>query len=294
MLTRLSLAAVAAVLWVPAHAADIDWKKVDEAMGRPSAAQAGGVHRYGFPRGDLHVSLDGVELEPALALGGWLAFKPEGASAMVMGDLVLTQDEIKPVMQKLIEGGIAATAVHNHLLRAQPMTLYMHVLGHGDPARLAAVFRDAIALTRVPPPAPSPATPPTVDLDTAMLERTLGAKGNATGGVYQFGFPRAETIHDGTMDVPPTMGTGTAINFQPTGDGKAAVTGDFVLTQSEVGPVMRTLLANGIEVTALHNHMLADQPRLFFMHFWANAAADKLARGLRAALDQTKLASKKG
>jgi hypothetical protein len=288
----MSLALVATLLWFPAFAAEPDWKPVEAAMGRPSVAQPGGVHRFNFPRTDLKVTLDGVEIKPALALGGWLAFKPEGNGVMVMGDLVLTHDEIAPVMKKLGDGGIAVTALHNHLLRSTPATMYMHVLGHGDAVKLATAFHEALALSKIPAPSPPPATPPAVDLDTAMLDKTMGAKGTANGGVYQFGFPRADTIRDGKMEVPPTLGTANAINFQPTGGGKAAITGDFVLTANEVGPVMRTLQANGIEVTAVHNHMLNEQPRLFFMHFWANDSADKLARGLRAALDKVKL--KKG
>jgi Domain of Unknown Function (DUF1259) len=286
MRARLTLAVMTVALSFPALAADIDWKQVDDAMGRASAAQAGGVHRFGFPRGDLKVTLDGVEIKPALALGGWLAFKPEGDAVMVMGDLVLTHDEINPVMKKLVDSGIAITALHNHLLRSTPATMYMHVLGRGDPTKLARSFHDALALSKIPAPTPAPtAAGPALELDTAMLDKTLGAKGTAVGGTYQFGIPRAETIRDGKMDVPPNVGTAIAINFQPTGGGKAAITGDFVLTNDEVGPVMRALLASGIEVTALHNHMLDDQPRLFFMHFWANDAADKLAGGLKAALD---------
>jgi hypothetical protein len=286
-----SVAAVAILVAFPALAADIDWKQVDEAMGRSSAAQAGGVHRYGFPRTDLKVTLDGVAIKPALALGGWLAFKPEGGTVMVMGDLVLTHDEINPVMKKLGDGGIAITALHNHLLRSTPATMYMHVLGHGDPVKLAGAFHAALALSKIPPAAAA-APPPALDLDTALLDKTLGAKGNAAGGTYQFGFPRADTIREDGMDVPPNLGAAIAINFQPTGGGKAAITGDFVLTADEVNPVIRTLQANGIEITAVHNHMLDEQPRLFFMHFWANDSADKLAHGLRAALDKVKLAKR--
>ncbi|MGK9167698.1 DUF1259 domain-containing protein [Inquilinus limosus] len=283
-------AALAAGVVAPAHA-EIDWTKVDQAIGRPGAAQPDGVHRYGLPRTDLHVTLDGVAIKPALALGSWLAFQPMGDEAMVMGDLVLTQDEVGPVTKSLAEGGIEVTALHNHLLRAEPATLYLHVDGHGDPVKLAVALHAALALSKTPlaPPPGSSAQQP-VDLDTAALDGILRSKGKANGGVYQFTIPRAETIMDGGMAVPVSMGTGIAINFQPTGNGKAAITGDFVLIGSEVNPVLRTLRESGIEVTALHNHMLDDQPRLFFMHFWANDDAGKLARGLRAALDQMNLA----
>ena len=252
----------------------------------------GGVYRVGLPRTDLHVTLDGVELKPGFALGSWLAFRPDGNATMVMGDLVLTETEIAPVMTKLAEGGIEITALHNHLLRAQPPTFYMHVLGHGDAVTLATALHDGLGPqqdTARRCAAPRAATP-SIDLDTAMIDRTLGAKGRAAGGVYQFGIARAETIKDGGMEVPVAMGSAEAINFQPTGNGKAAITGDFVLTAAEVNPVLRALRQNGIEVTALHNHMLDDQPRLFFMHFWANDDAQKLAKGLRAALDKINIA----
>src|SRR5215211_4004372 len=277
-----------------ASAQEIDWKKVDQAIGR-SAAASGDVHRYGFPRSDLTVTLDGVAIRPALALGGWTAFKPAHGGAMVMGDLVLLESEIKPVMSKLIENGLEITAVHNHLLRANPATFYMHVGGHGDPLKLASAIRTALAESKTPLAAPaSPASPPAIDLDTAQLEQIIGAKGQSNGGVYQFGVPRRDAVNESGMQIAPPgpMGVATAINFQPTGGGKAAITGDFVLIGEEVNPVLKALRSNGIEVTAIHSHMMTEQPRLIFMHFWANDDAVKLARGLRAALDAT--ASVKG
>jgi hypothetical protein len=273
----------------PAGAQDIDWKKVDDALGR-SAAVSGDVHRYGFPRTDLSVTLDGVTIRPALALGGWAAFKPMHGGAMVMGDLVLLEAEINPVMTKLIENGIEITAIHNHVLRGNPATFYMHIGGHGDPVKMAAAIRTALAESKTPltsPPAASP--PPAVDLDTAQIDQIIGDKGQANGGVYQLGVPRREPITENGVAIAPVgpMGLATAINFQPTGGGKAAITGDFVLTADEVNPVIKALRENGIEVTAIHSHMLTEQPRLIFMHFWANDDALKLARGLRAALDKT-------
>ena len=208
---------------------------------------------------------------------------------MVMGDLVLTMDEVAPVMTKLAGGGIAVTALHNHLLRNQPFTMYMHVQGNGDPVKLATALHAALAESKTPlttSPAAPGAAPPPIDLDTAALDRTLGAKGTNNGGIYQFGIPRAEPIKDDGMDVPPPMGSANAINFQPTGGGKAAITGDFVLIAKEVNPVLKALREHGIEVTAIHNHMLDDQPHLYFMHFWANDDAKKLAEGLKAALAQ--------
>jgi uncharacterized protein DUF1259 len=272
-----------------ASAQQIDWKKVDEAIGR-TAAVAADVHRYGFPRTDLHVTLDGVTIKPALALGGWLAFKPAHDGAMVMGDLVLLQPEINPVMTKLIASGIEITAVHNHLLRAEPLTFYMHVSGHGDPVKLATALRAGLAESKTPLAAPAAAAaPPAIDLDTAQLDQIMGAKGQNNGGVYQFGIPRRDPINEDGMQLSPAGPTGvaTGIGFQPTGGGKAAITGDFVLTGEEVNPVIKALRSSGIEVTAIHSHMLTEQPRLIFMHFWAHDDALKLAKGLRAALDKT-------
>ena len=270
-------------------AQDIDWQKVDEAFGRKAAVVAGDVHRYGFPRTDLTVTLDGVTIKPALALGGWVAFKAMGGEAMVMGDLVLLETEIKPVMTKMIENGLDITAVHNHLLRASPATFYMHVGGHGDPVKLATAIRTALAESKTPlTPSAAAAPPPAIDLDTAQLDQIIGAKGQANGGVYQFGVPRRDPVTMDGMAVAPAgpLGVATGIGFQPTGNGNAAITGDFVMVSSEVNPVIKALRAGGIEVTALHSHMLDEQPRLFFMHFWANDDAIKLAKALRTALDE--------
>jgi hypothetical protein len=275
----------------PANAQEIDWKKVDEAAGRTGAV-TGDVHRYGFPRTDLQVTLDGVAIRPALALGGWAAFKPMHGGAMVMGDLVLLETEINPVMAKLLEGGIEITAVHNHLLRANPETFYMHIGGHGDPVKMAEIIRSALALSKTPfnpPPAASTAAPG-IDLDTAQLDQIIGAKGQVNAGVYQFNVPRRDPVTESGMALPIPMGSANAINFQPTGGGRAAITGDFVITGDEVNPMIKTLRANGIEVTAIHSHMLTEQPRLFFVHFWANDDALRLARGLRAALEKTAVA----
>lgn len=276
------------LLAAPAWAAP-DWARVDAALGRSGVEQAGGAHRYGFPRSDLNVVLDGVSIRPSLALGSWAAFQPMGDEVMVMGDLVLTHEEVNPVMSRLLQGGFSITALHNHLLRSAPGTMYMHIAGHGDPVRLATALRQALVASRTPmtpPPAATSEAPPQLDLNTETLDRLMGAKGKITSGVLQYSFPRAERLMDGGMATPPSMGTATAINFQPTGGGKAAITGDFVLIASEVDPVLRALRANGIEVTALHNHMLNDEPRLFFVHFWANDDAARLARGLRSALDK--------
>jgi biotin operon repressor len=283
---RLVIPLIATVaLATPTFAAEPDWNQVAQALDKSGNVQAGGVYRVGFPRTDLNVSLDGLALRPGFALGGWVAFQPMGAEAMVMGDLVLTQDEVNPVMRKLEEGGIEITAVHNHLLRAEPMTLYMHVQGHGDPAKLASALHAGLALSKTPF-APPPGTSTPANIDMLGIDGIMGYRGQDSGGIYQFGIPRAQPITDQGMALPGPMGAAIAINFQPTGFDTAAITGDFVLLASEVNPVIKALQANGIEITALHSHMLDEQPRVFFMHFWANDDARKLATGLRAALDK--------
>jgi hypothetical protein len=268
------------------------WKAVDEQLGRAGSIQPGDVYKVGLPRTDLHVSIGDVELKPALALGGWLAFKQTGHGAMVMGDLVLTEDEVAPITAKLQAAGIEQTAIHNHILHESPRVVYMHVGGYGEVAQLAKALHDGLSVTKLPPAGPAKPSELT-GLDQKEVEQAIGRPGKVNGGVLQFSVPRAEKITDEGMEIPPAMGTATALNFQPTGAGKAAITGDFVLVASEVNPVIRVLNDNGIEVTALHSHMLTESPRLFFMHFWANADAVKLAKALNSALAKTNSASAK-
>ena len=308
--------AVLGTLATGASAAEPWQDAIATGLGKPGTAMPGGVYRVGLPRTDLKVTLDGVQLKPSLALGSWLAFVRHGGGneVMVMGDLVLTEDEVNPVMKRLVENGVEITAIHNHLLRASPSTLYMHVSGQGEPGKLATILAGALGASRTPfggetagssppsgktepasageGPVPAKATAPdqSLDLDTAAIDAAIGRKGKVNGGVYAVSVPRSETPKDHGMVVPEAMGSAIAINFQPTGGGKAAITGDFVLTADDVNPVIKALRASGIEVTALHNHMLDDEPRLFFMHFWANDDAGKLAKGLRDALDQVKVA----
>jgi len=268
-----------------AGAAEIDWGKVDRALGKPGVNQPGGVHKYGLPRSDLKITVDGVAIKPTLALGSWIGFMPMGDGAMFMGDLVLTDNEIEPVMKRLSDEGVEITAIHNHLLRTKPAVFYMHVGGRGDPVKLALALHSGLSLSHTPFAAPAQAAaPPTIDLDTSAIDAALQAKGTINGGVYQVNIPRAESISEAGMAIPPSLGTATAINFQPTGAGKVAITGDFVLLGKEVDPVLKAMRSNGIEVTALHSHMIDDSPHLFFMHFWANGDVTKLTHGLKAAL----------
>ena len=270
------------------QSASNEWKPVEDALGRKGSLQPGDVYKFSMPRSDLKVTVAGTPIKAGLALGSWLAFKRTGKDAVVMGDLVLTESEVEPVMAKLQQEGIEETAIHNHLLNESPRVLYMHVAGHGDAAKLAAGLKNALALTKTPLSSPTPAAQQqSLGFDTAQLDQALGHKGKNNNGIYQFSIPRAEKINDMGTEIPPSMGTATAINFQPTGNGKAAITGDFVLLAKEVNPVIRALRDHGIMVTALHSHMLTEEPRLFFMHFWANDDATKLATGLKAALENT-------
>lgn len=264
---------------------EASWKPVETAMGRSGAPQPDGACKFSMPRSDLRVVASGISLKPGFALGSWAAFDRPGPGATAMGDLVLLEDEVNPVIARLQQAGIEITAVHNHLLHESPRIIYVHFHGHGDAQRIAQGLHQALAATATPPAAPPPSQPPALGFDSATVEQALGYKGKNNGGVFQVAVPRAEPIVSGGP-LLNSMGVATAINFQSTGGGKAAITGDFVLIGSEVNPVIAAVRQAGIAITALHSHMLDEQPRLFFMHFWANDDPVKLARGLRAALEK--------
>jgi hypothetical protein len=287
---RRSTAIIAALLAFAATSgaqAAPDWIAVAKALGKSGTQMPGGVYRVGLPRSDLHVQLGDIELKPTFALGSWVAFAPMGNQAMVMGDLVLTEDEVEPVMKSLLDSGLQVTALHNHLFNARPATFYMHIGGTGDPVNLANAVHAALTMSKTPfASAPPPPSPPAVDLDTAAIDATLGAKGTVAGGVYQVGVPRLEPAKAMGMAVDGPLGGAESINFQPLGGSKAAITGDFILVAKEVNPVIRALRTNGIDVTAIHNHMLDDQPRMFFVHFWAHDDLPKLLTALKAALSE--------
>jgi hypothetical protein len=266
-----------------------DWAAVTTAIGRPGAIQSDGVMKYGFPRNDLSVTLDGVRLKPALALGSWVAFKrTSDGNAMAMGDLVLREEEVSGVISSLQQGDVLQTAVHNHLLRESPRVVYVHIESRGAAAKIATAIRTALDLTATPPPLPAAGPATAIDLDTAMIHRTLGYAGKVNGGVYQVNVPRSDIIRMDGEVIPPSMGVSTAINFQPTRSGRSAITGDFVMRESEVNRIIPILRAGQIAITALHSHMIGEDPRLYFMHFWANDNVSVLASTLRRALDQLK------
>ena len=274
-----------------APAASPDWKAVEQALGKSGQLQAGDVFRVGMPRTDLNVTVKGVPVKAGFALGSYAAFKQVGEHAMVMGDLVLLDAEVPAVMSGLFGNGLEVTAVHNHLNEMSPHIMYMHYEGHGDAVQLAKGLRQALSASATPlgtapaASAPSAAAP---GIDPKPIEQALGRQGrDVGGGVFQVTVPRAESITAMGQPLLPAMGVVTVMNFQPTGDGKAAITGDFVLIDREVNAVARALRQHGIEVTAIHNHGLADTPRLFYMHFWGTDDPATLAQGLKAALDQT-------
>ena len=284
------LAATAGALEVTL-ASEPDWKTVEAALGKSGQIQPGGVFRIGLPRTDLAVTVKGVPVKAGFALGSYAAFKPVGDQAMVMGDLVLLDQEVPAVMAGLFKGGLEVTAVHNHLNDMSPHVMYMHYEGHGEAVKLATALRQALSASGTPFGGGGSATAAPAagsGLDTKQIEQALGRSGRALdGGVFQVTVPRTEVITEMGVQLLPAMGVTTVINFQPTADGKAAITGDFVLIDKEVNAVARTLVQYGIDVTAIHNHGLMDTPRLFYMHFWANDDPVKLAQGLKAALSQT-------
>jgi len=274
------------VLPFAASAQGLDTAKIDQALGR-SGQKIGDVYKFGFPRTDLHVSVHGLAIKPGLALGSWAAFTGTDADAMVMGDLVLLEDEINPVMEKLRSSGFDISAVHNHLIDETPHVMYMHYMGHGTASQLATSLRAALAVSKTPLETPATAAENTVlPAWVNTVEDALARKGTYKGGVLSYGVPRADAITMAGITIAPAAGVAEAINFQSADSGNVATTGDFVLTAEEVNPVISELQAHHILVTALHSHMLTEQPRLFFMHFWGQGAPQDVAAGIKAALDK--------
>lgn len=271
-----------------------DRRNVETALGRAGTLQPGNVYKVSFARSDLDVRVGDVRLKPALALGSWAAFIDIGnGRVMAMGDLVLVESEVNDVISALQEGGIEQSALHNHVLGESPRVMYLHFSSHGDAIAIARTLRTALERTGTPLQSPAAASSNAPDLPVSEIDRILGVAGKANGGVLQYSVPRAERITEHRIEVPPAAGMATALNFQATGNGRAAITGDFVMTAGEVNPVIRELRSGGIDVTALHSHMLDEEPRLFFMHFWANDDAVKLAATLRRALDRTNVGFEK-
>jgi hypothetical protein len=277
----------ASVFPIAGSAQGLDTAKIDQVLGR-SGQKMGDVYRVGFPRTDLHVVVDGLAIKPGLALGSWAAFAGTDSSASVMGDLVLLESELDPVMEKLRISGFEITAVHNHLTGEAPHVMYMHYMGHGPAAQLATSLQAALAASKTPlgKPAAVPVEPASPPDWVKIVEDTLGRKGTFKGGVLSYGVPRQQALSMDGMNLVPAQGVAESINFQEADTGRVATTGDFVLTAGEVNPVISALEQNHVRVTALHSHMLTEEPRLFFMHFWAVGNPASVAEGIKAALSR--------
>jgi hypothetical protein len=260
------------------------WAPVQKALGMNGTIYDDGTISFDIAR-SIEVTLDGVRLAPGSDLSHEIHMMKDGNRAMVMGELVLTEDEVGNVTGKLIRAGINETALHNHMLRESPHLMYLHFMTYGDPVALATAIRGI-----VDPLAKGPAGGnPGMSLNRTGLDQIMGAKGDFANGVYGYSFPRGDDVSmDGTT-LSPHMDISEEVSFQPLGDGKAALVGELTLEADEVEPVIKAFTDHGIEVTAVHSHMLTEQPRLFYLHTWATGDAETLARGARAALDQTGL-----
>lgn len=270
-----------------APASKVDWTLVEKTLGRPGAVQDG-VHKVTFWRTDMPVMIGRTHVAPAAALGSWIAFRETPSGITCDGDLVLARDEVAPVMDALQQHGFEITALHNHLMFETPEVMYMHFFARGDLGPIVDGMKAALERTHTPTTAATTKPPQgSITYDQKTIEQVIGKAGTASGPVLAFGFPRSQPIMMHAVTMPPPMGMATAINFQPSPHGVAA-TGDFVLLENEVNPVLAALRKGGITVTAVHNHMLDDNPRMVFVHFWAEGPAERVARTLRDALDQTK------
>jgi hypothetical protein len=274
-----------------------DWTSVENVFGKKGTVQDN-VFKISYPRSDLKVKVGDLTVAPGFALGSWIGFinvskrmdmrdheADTKNAAMMMGDLVLLDTEIPEVLKKLVAVDLKVTAIHNHLINESPNVKYVHFSGTGDRVKLAEAIKSVLAITATPlAPPQSPAQ--TTNIDWSAVETILGTTGKHNGMLLQYVFPRKEKLKESGMVMPPFIGMGTAINFQKNGD-KAAITGDFVLLADEINPVVKILVENGITPTALHNHMIHDNPRLFMMHFWAVDDPAKLARALQQVLTET-------
>ena len=273
---------------------DADWKPVADALGRTGKlGDNNTAYRVALVRNDLQVTTDGVAIKPGLSLGGYAAFaRYDNNETLLMGDLVVTEAELPKVTDALQSHGIAQTALHKHLLEQTPPVWWTHVHGMGDAVQLAQALKAALDATSIGPAAPPPAQQPPVDIDTAGVEQALGRKGTPDSGLFKYSIARKDTIVEDAHVLPAaSLNLTTVINFQPVGGGRAAINGDFILIAPEVQKVIQALRAGNIRIVELHNHGLTEQPRLFYMHYWAVDDAVTLAKTLRPALDATNLQS---
>jgi hypothetical protein len=260
------------------------WDSVGRIL-RTSGSATAGYYRYSWPRRDITLRIGDVTVSPALALGAWAGFSGDAANATVMGDLVLTSVEVQPVLAELTRQRLAVTAIHNHLVGEDPKITYVHFHAEGNPVALAGRLDRVLELTGAPRPVTA-AAPQPVTIDTALVFNTLGLRGRAQGAVAQVSvvlIPETVTLHGRT--VTPALGYGTPINIQMVSADRAVATGDFSVLAAKVAPVFEALASHGITATALHSHLIGEEPKLYYMHFWADASLIEVLRGLRAALD---------
>ena len=273
-----------------------DWSSVEKIFGKKGTVQDN-VFKIGYPRSDLKIKIGDFAVAPGFALGSWIGFintskrmnmqdheADMSNKAMMMGDLVLLDTEVPGVLKKLVEVNLKITAIHNHLINESPNVKYVHFSGSGDRVKLAEAIKSVLAVTGTPLTPPQP--PAQTNIDWSKVEAILGTTGKHNGILLQYSFARKEKLKESGMVMPPYIGMATAINFQKEGD-KAAITGDFVLLADEINPAIKILIDNGITPTALHNHMIHDEPRLFMMHFWAIDDPEKLAKALQQVLTTT-------
>ncbi len=261
-----------------------DWSEVEDALGKPGRFE-GGVYKLTFPRTDLHVRIGATSVEPAAGLTSWMACRQDGAGAVVVGDLALREAEVTPVVSTLTLNGFEVSAVHNHLLAERPRIMFVHFFARGEIGKLATALKNILAQTTTPrAPSASEAKPA---YDTKAIEGVFGKAGTVNGTVLGFTFPREHRISTHSVALAAGMGMATSINFQPSPAGVAA-TGDFVLREAEVDGVIQALRAGGVTITAVHTHILDAEPRMIFLHFWAEGEPATVAKALKAALDQVK------
>lgn len=274
----------------PKPTTEPDWREVARVLGRDGAMIRAYMYATHFLREDLRVVSQGVTITPDLALGSHVGFvRYADGSTLVMGDMVVTEEELQPVADALHAHGLGQTALHKHLLAQDPDVWWTHVHAHGhDPVALARGVRAALNRTGTRPPAPSEPPPP-LDLDTEGIDAALGCRGAPDGRVYRCTWVRRETVVDHGLALPAGLGATTALSFQPLGGGRAALSGDFAMVAEEVQGVLATLRRGGIDLVTLHSHGLREEPRLFFVHLWAVGDAVTLAQSLRPAVDMTNI-----
>lgn len=286
---------VAVPIQTIAAASSLDTKAIDQAIGK-SGEMKDDVYKVSLPRKDLSVSVDGIQLKPGFALGSWIAFKQAGHDAVLDGDLVLTEPEVGAVFGQLRKEGIEVSALHNHLLGETPKLMFLHIEGKGDAGKMATSVKEALRFTGTPIGSQPAKVVPTAmsitneehDFDAGVIQKELGYTGKIKDGVLHVSVPRSESIKMHGATLPPSMGMATVINFQASEGNKVAATGDFVMDRDDVNRVTKALAEHGILVTALHNHLVHGSPDLYFMHFWADGTAEKVAKGLKAGLDAMK------